>query len=83
MLYSVNLLRTLAWDTAFQIALRECSKKVREKPGYIAVFAEEKKKHVFKHHKITANHKNKTFHVNDFSAFLCMARVLGSLKSFL
>ena len=31
-----SLLRTIAWETAFQIALRNCSKEVREEPGYAA-----------------------------------------------
>ena len=34
MLYLTDLLRTQARETAFQIALRDCSKEVREKPGY-------------------------------------------------
>ena len=34
MLYSMDLPRTQARETAFQIALRDCSKEVREKPGY-------------------------------------------------
>ena len=32
----------IAQDTASQIALRNCSKEVREQPGYIRVFAETK-----------------------------------------
>ena len=41
-MHNLNLLRTLAWDTAFQIALRDNSKEVREEPGYIAVFLKNK-----------------------------------------
>ena len=43
MFYLVALLRTIAWDTASQTALRNCSKEVREEPGYIGVFAGKKK----------------------------------------
>ena len=32
-------MRTEAWDTASQIALRDCSEDVRGEPGYIRVFA--------------------------------------------
>ena len=32
MFYSADLLRTIAQDTASQIALRDCSKEVREEP---------------------------------------------------
>ena len=55
MYYSGILLRTIAWETASQIALRNRSKEVRDESGYIGVFAE--KKNVVKHQKITANHK--------------------------
>ena len=44
MFYSVNLLRTIAQDTASQIALRNYSKEVREVPGYVGVFAGKKTK---------------------------------------
>lgn len=41
-------------------------------------------KHVVKHKKMTANHKEETSQVNDFSAFLCMRRGknLGSFEIF-
>ena len=82
-----NLWRTLAQDTVSPISLRDCSKKIiREEPGYIGAFVERKNitKHVFEHQKITANKKNKTFQVNDFSAFPSLGRYksLGPLKSF-
>ena len=62
MFYSGNFLRTVAWETASQVALRNCSKEAREEPGYIGVFAEkqtnkQKNPHVVKHQKSTANHK--------------------------
>ena len=40
---------------------------------------------VVKHPKMTANHKEKTSQINDFSVFLCMGRCkrLGSLNTFL
>ena len=45
------------------MALRDCSKEVREEPGYIRVFVEKQTKkqtkHVVQHQKITANHKNR------------------------
>ena len=65
MFYTVALLRTIAQDTASQIALRSCSKEVREEPGFIGVFAGKKQnrtKHVVEHQKSTANHK-KTRHL--------------------
>ena len=43
MFYLVALLRTVAWDTASQIVLRNCSQEVREL-GYVGGFAEGKKK---------------------------------------
>ena len=75
MLYLGILLRTIAWEIAFQIAPRSCSVELREEPGYISVFAENKR--VTEHQKITANHKNQIPQGNDFSAFLCM----GGCKS--
>ena len=51
--YLGNLLRTIAWETASQIALRNCFEEVREEPGYIGFFAEER--HVVKHKTITVN----------------------------
>ena len=93
MFYSGTLLRTIAQETASQIALRNCSKEEREEPGYTGVFTGKKAKtkttttktHVVKHQKITANHKKHAFQVNDFSVFLSMGRCksLGSLKLFL
>ena len=72
---------------ASQIALRDCSKEVREEPGYIRVSAKSKqtKNHVVKHQTIAANHKKPTSQVNDVSAFLCMGKCksLGSLELFL
>ena len=39
MFYSEDFLKTYAWKRALQMVLRYCSKKVKEKPGYIGVFA--------------------------------------------
>jgi len=66
------------------MALRSCSKEVREEPGYIGGFVR-KKKNVVEHPKITANHEKQTFQVKDFSASLYMGRCksLRSLKLFL
>ena len=63
MFYSETLLRTIAWDTASQISLRNCSKEVREEPEYMGVYAERKKKkkkkktRIVEHQKYIANHK--------------------------
>lgn len=59
MLYSESLLRTVAWETAFQMALRNCSNEAMKEPGYTGDFAEGKK-NVVAHQKITANHKRKS-----------------------
>ena len=58
MFYLGTLLRTIARDTAFQIALRDCSKEAREEPGYTRALL--KKTHVVKRQKIIANHKKQT-----------------------
>ena len=39
MFYSLDFLRTQAGEAASQVALRACSKEVREEPGYIGGFA--------------------------------------------
>ena len=36
-LYSGVLLKTIAWETASQIALRNCSGEIREEPEYIGI----------------------------------------------
>ena len=51
----INEKLTIAWEAASQIALRNCSKEVREEPGYIGVFVGGKK-YVAEHRKIIANH---------------------------
>ena len=38
------LLRTITWESAFQLALRNCSKEVKEEPGYSGIFTGRKKK---------------------------------------
>ena len=58
MFYSGTLLRTIAQETASQIALRDCPKEVRGEPGYIGVFAETNKQ-CSQTSKMTANHKNR------------------------
>ena len=81
-----TFLRITVWETASQIALRKHSKEVRKEPGYIGFFVgKQTNKLIVKHQKITANHKNQTSQVNDFSAFLCVGRCksLGLLKLFL
>ena len=61
MCYSRTSLRTVALETASQIALRNCPREVKNEPGYIGVFAEKtkKQKHVVEHQKITARHRNR------------------------
>ena len=62
MFYAVNPLRTIAQETASQIARRNCSQEVREVLGYTGIFAEKqtnKQKTVVAHPKITANYKNR------------------------
>ena len=39
--------RTIAWETASQTVLMNCSKEVREESGYIGVFAEKKNKNKY------------------------------------
>ena len=73
MFCSGTLLKTVDQKAAFQIALRNCAKEVREEPGYIENFAE-KQKHVVEHKKITANHKTQAPQVNDFCVSLPMGR---------
>ena len=74
-------MKTIAWQTASQIALRNCSKKVREESGYIGFFSGKEKqtikkkktpKHVVEHQKINhkiKNKKKKKPQMNDFSVF--------------
>ena len=70
----------VARDTTSQIALRLCSKEVREQPEYTGVFAKGKKKmqRNIKRFLITKTESQ----TNDFSVFLCMGRSksLGLLK---
>ena len=62
-----TLLRTIAWETASQRTLQNCSKEGREEPEY-RVFAEGDKKYIVKYQKITTNHKNRHLSgTNDFS----------------
>ena len=57
MFYLGALLRTIAWETASQTTLRDCSKEVREALDIIGAFAGEE--NVVGHQKITTNHKKK------------------------
>ena len=85
MFYLGNLWRTIAWEIASQIGLRDCTKELTEEPWYIVVSLAKKKKKKVKHQKNRAKDKSQTSQVNDFSAFLFMGRCesLGLLKSFL
>ena len=69
---SYVLLGDIAEDCSLGGSLSDSSGTVPKRSGwsqdtFIGVFAENKK-HVVKHQKITANHKNQTSQVNDFSA---------------
>lgn len=51
--------KTIAWESAFQRSLKNCSKEIREEPGYIAVLAEkQQQQHIVECQKIT-NHTQK------------------------
>ena len=39
-----EVLKTIAWETLSQLALRNCSKEVVEETGYIGTFTENKTK---------------------------------------
>ena len=53
-------LKTIAWEPAFQRSLGNCSKEIREEPGYIAVLAEKQPQHVVECQKITNHTYKKT-----------------------
>lgn len=85
MFYLGTLLRTVALETASQIALRNSCKEVKEDPGYIDVLLGKSKPQEVEHKNMMVNHKEQPPQVNGLSAFLCMGRCknLGSLKLFL
>ena len=78
--YLGNLPRNIAWESASQTALSNCSKEVREESGYIVIFAGEKMYLNIK--KLLLITKNRT--LEDFIACLCIGRYkcLGSLIYF-
>ena len=43
MFYSQTFLKTIAWEIASQVALKNCSKEAREEPICIEAFAKKKK----------------------------------------
>lgn len=61
MLYSVALLRFIAWGGSLSDCSGDCSNEVRGVSGYIGVFAGKKQKqnaaHIVDHKRITASHK--------------------------
>ena len=64
MFYSVTSVRINSQDTVSPIALRNSSKNIRKRPGYIRDFSGGKKKkkqhqHIVEHQNITANHTKK------------------------
>ena len=60
MFYLMALLSIVALDIASHSTLRNCSKEVREKLGYVGIFAGTREKN---DQKITANHKKQTSQV--------------------
>lgn len=60
MFYLVALLSIVALDIASQIALRNCSKEVREELTYVGVLTGRRENN---DQKITANHKKQTSQV--------------------
>ena len=77
-------MRTAAQETAFQIALRNCSE---EAPGGARIYRSfaTKGQVVGNVKRLSLIKENQIPQVKEFSAFLCMGRCksLGSLKSFL
>ena len=71
-------MRIIAQETASQIALKRCKGEAKRDINFFFFKLE---KHVVKHKKMTANHKEVASQVNDFSAFLCMRRG-KNLRSF-
>ena len=58
MFYLKLLLRTTVWESASQIALRNCSNKIGEEPGYIVFLKNNNKNNrVAEHQHIIANQK--------------------------
>ena len=68
----------LTWQTASQIALRDCLKELREEPGYIGVFAKNKnkqqQKQVVKAKDFCQLKGKQTSQCNEFNIFLCVGR---------
>ena len=85
MVFLAKFLRTQTREAAAsQIALRNCSERVREEPGYIGVLQQKPGSWNIKRLLLLIK-ENQISQVNECSAFLCMGRCksLGSLKSFL
>ena len=82
-----EVLKTIAWETLSQMALKNRSKEVVEETGYIGIFVENKRKqNIWSNIKrLLLITKNPDTQINDYSAFLHMGRCksLGSLKPFL
>lgn len=61
MLYSVALLRFIAWGGSLSDCSGDCSNELREESGYIGIFAGKEQKqnaaHIVEHKRITASHK--------------------------
>ena len=66
-----------------RVALKGCSKEVREQPGFIGVLQQRSGSHNTK--RLLIIKENQIPRINEFSAFLYMGRCksLGSLKSLL
>ena len=77
------LTRWLSVDFKPRVALKGCSKEVREQSGFIGVLQQRPSSHNTK--RLMIIKENQISQINEFSAFLYMGRCksLGSLRSFL
>ena len=82
MFYLADFLRTSSPGAASQMALTDCSKEVREEPGYIGVFQQSSGSQNIK--RLLLIKENQTSQVKEFSTLFCRGRCksLGSLKLF-
>ena len=69
-----------SWRQDCQMALRDFSKEAREESGYLGVFTTKRISQGIK--RLLLIKENQTYHVKEFSTFLCMRRCksLGLLK---
>ena len=63
----VEFLGLQAWEAASPIALRDCSKEVREEPGFIGVFVT--KTRSLEHQKVTVNERIRYLKLSNLALF--------------